>query len=58
MPANMNLEDIVARVQDLSDLEIATLLCLVAKQHCLIETEEELIHDVSHELALVGTSED
>jgi hypothetical protein len=49
----MNLEDLVARIQSLSDLELAALLCLVAKQHCLIETEEGLIDDVSHELALV-----
>jgi hypothetical protein len=50
----MELEEIVARVQGLSDLELATLLCLVAKEHCLIETEEELIEAVSQELALVG----
>ena len=50
----MNLEEVVTKVQGLSDLELATLLCLIAKQHCLIETEEELIHDVSQELALVG----
>jgi hypothetical protein len=49
----MDLEGIVTRVQCLSDLELATLLCLVAKQHCLIETEECLVEDLSQELALV-----
>lgn len=49
----MDLEDIVAKIQGLSDLELATLLCLIAKQHCLIETEEDLLDDVSQELALV-----
>lgn len=51
--ANMDLDDIVAKVQCLSDLELATLLCLIAKQHCLVQTEEALIDDVSQELALV-----
>jgi hypothetical protein len=50
----MDMEAIAAKVQLLSDLELATLLCLIAKQHCLIETEEDLLVDVSHELALVG----
>jgi hypothetical protein len=50
----MDLKAIVARVQQLSDLELATLLCLIAKQYCLIETEKDLLVDVSHELALVG----
>lgn len=51
---SMDLEAIVGKVQNLSDLELATLLCLVAKQHCLIETEEDLVDDVAQELALVG----
>ena len=50
----MDVDGIVAKVQCLSDLELATLLCLIAKQHCLIETEEDLIDDVSQELAVVG----
>jgi hypothetical protein len=53
----MDVEAIVAKVQQLSDLELATLLCLVAKQHCLIETEEDLLVDVSHEVALVRIPE-
>jgi len=53
----MDLEAIVAKVHQLSDLELATLLCLIAKQHCLIETEADLLVDVSHELALVGIPE-
>ena len=48
-----NMEGVVAKVQSLSDLELATLLCLVAKQHCLIETEEDVIDDLSQEVALV-----
>ena len=43
----------VERIQNLSDLELAMLLCLIAKQHCIIETTEEQIDDVAEELALV-----
>ncbi len=52
--ARMDLETIVGKVHNLSDLELATLLCLIAKQHCLIETEEDFVDDVAQELALVG----
>ena len=49
------MESIVAKVAGCSDLELATLLCLIAKQHCIIETEEYTINDLSQELALVGS---
>ena len=37
----------------LSDLELAVLLSLGAREHCLIEAAEDNIHDVAKELALV-----
>lgn len=37
----------------LSDLELAVLLCLAAHEHCLLETTKDSIHDVAKELALV-----
>ena len=49
----MEISKLVERVQNLSDLELATLLCLIAKQHCCIEVEDELVDDLAHELALV-----
>lgn len=49
----MNLQNLAETAQDLSDLELATLLCLVAKQHCLVETEEDIVDDLAQELALV-----
>jgi hypothetical protein len=49
----MEIPKLVERVQKLSDLELATLLCLIAKQHCCIEVEDELIDDLAQELALV-----
>jgi hypothetical protein len=49
----MEIHKLVERVQSLSDLELATLLCLIAKQHCCIEVEDDLVDDLAHELALV-----
>jgi hypothetical protein len=47
---------ITEKVQALSDLELAVLICLVADQHCIIEAEKELLHDVQEELKLVSTA--
>ena len=49
----MDIHDIVERVQNFSDLELATLLCLIAKQHCRIEVDDDLVDDLAQELALV-----
>jgi MoxR-like ATPase len=49
----MELDRIVERVQSLSDLELAALLCLIAKQHCIIETEDDFVDDLAQELALI-----
>ena len=50
----MENEDRTAiKVQALSDLELAVLVCLVADQHCIIETSKDLIDDVEAELQLV-----
>jgi hypothetical protein len=40
---------------ELSDLELALLLCLGGQEHCLIETDHGSINDVAAELALVRT---
>jgi hypothetical protein len=47
---------ITEKVQALSDLELAVLICLVADQHCIIETEKGLVGDVQEELKLVSTA--
>ncbi|KAF7718538.1 Uncharacterized protein PECH_003650 [Penicillium ucsense] len=41
--------------RQLSDLEVAVFLSLVAREHCLIETSDDLIDDLAQELALVCT---
>lgn len=45
---------LVEKVQTLSDIELAVLICLVADQHCIIETERDLLEDVQQELKLVN----
>ena len=45
---------LVEKVQTLSDLELAVLVCLVAEQHCIIETEGQLLDAVESELKLVS----
>ncbi|KAF1921295.1 hypothetical protein BDU57DRAFT_435431 [Ampelomyces quisqualis] len=47
-------DQIAIKVQALSDLELAVLICLVAEQHCIIETERSLIIDVEKELRLIA----
>jgi hypothetical protein len=47
-------DGITEKVQALSDLELAVLICLVADQHCIIEAEKELLRDVQEELKLVS----
>ena len=44
---------LVDKVQALSDIELAVLVCLVAEQHCIVEAEEEGINAVQEELKLV-----
>jgi hypothetical protein len=44
---------IAEKVQALSDIELAVLLCLVADQHCIIETEKQLLDNLQQELELV-----
>ncbi|KIW64484.1 hypothetical protein PV04_09413 [Phialophora macrospora] len=40
-------------VEDLTDLELAVLLSLVAQHHCLVVTTDDLLDDLASELALI-----
>lgn len=51
----MNAETLAERAQDLTDIELAVLLCLVSSQHCIVETNEEAVTTLSDELQLVRT---
>ncbi|KMU81990.1 hypothetical protein CISG_09476 [Coccidioides immitis RMSCC 3703] len=50
MADNTELYD---KLEDLSDLEIALLLCLVSQEHGIIDTDPEAIDDLGRELSLV-----
>lgn len=51
----MDIQNFLDNVHDLTDLELAVLLSLIAQQHCLITTDEDLINDLSSELALIAS---
>lgn len=45
---------LLGKVHDLSDVELAALLCLIAQEHCIIDTEPDSIDDLVQELELVS----
>ncbi|EKD19578.1 hypothetical protein MBM_02815 [Drepanopeziza brunnea f. sp. 'multigermtubi' MB_m1] len=45
----------IGKVQELSDLELAALICLVAEEHCIIDTEPDAIDDLVQELQLIAS---
>jgi hypothetical protein len=49
----MDSKALLNRIQDLTDLELAVLLSLIAEHHCLIRAEYHLLDDLASELALV-----
>lgn len=51
---NASGDGVTEKVQSLSDLELAVLICLVAEQHCIIEAEEESTRNVQEELQLAS----
>lgn len=46
--------DLVDRVHDLSDLELAILLSLVSREHCVIGTPESAVDSLVDEVELVS----
>ena len=52
----MEDETLLAKVHDLSDVELALLLSLVAREHCIISTPDEAVDELVEELLLVGTA--
>ena len=49
----MDTAELVERVQELTDLELAVLLSLVAAQHCIITADEDDVDSMVQELQLV-----
>lgn len=50
-------EALLNKIQDLSDLELATLLCLTNKEHCIIDTHPGALDETVSELRLVSSAE-
>ena len=48
--------DAHSKAQELGDLELAILICLVAREHCILSTNHETRHDLREELRLICTS--
>jgi hypothetical protein len=46
-------ETLLDKVHELSDLELAALICLVAQEHCIIDTEPDSIDKLVQELEQV-----
>jgi adenylate kinase len=46
-------DPIAQKVQALSDIELAVLLCLVVDQHCIIETDAQFLDGLEKELGIV-----
>ena len=51
--ATMDLQEFVEHVPNLTDLELAVLLSLIANQHCLVYTDDDLLDPLASELALI-----
>lgn len=50
------IDRLTDKVQALSDLELAVLICLVADQHCIIEAERDLAGGVQEELKIIASN--
>ncbi|OLN84467.1 Uncharacterized protein YeaC [Colletotrichum chlorophyti] len=48
-------EDLLAKVHGLSDLELAALLCLVNREHCIVSTPPVALDELVQELQLIAT---
>jgi hypothetical protein len=47
-------EALLSKIHGLSDLELAVLICLIAQEHCIIDTEPDALDDLVQELELVA----
>ncbi|KAH6649123.1 hypothetical protein BKA67DRAFT_523156 [Truncatella angustata] len=48
-------EELLSKIHGLGDLDLAALLCLINREHCIISTEPEALDDLVEELQLVAT---
>jgi len=50
----MEENELLSKVRDLGDLELAILLSVIAKQHCIVTADEDQIHDIAEELTRIA----
>ncbi|KAI1335231.1 hypothetical protein F5Y15DRAFT_398573 [Xylariaceae sp. FL0016] len=48
-------EELLHKIQNLGDLDLAALLCLISREHCIISTEPPALDDLVAELQLVAS---
>ncbi|KAI1092273.1 hypothetical protein F5B19DRAFT_454744 [Rostrohypoxylon terebratum] len=48
-------EDLLRRIHELEDLDLAALLCLISREHCIVSTESAELDDLVEELRLVAS---
>ena len=46
-------EELQQKIHGLGDLDLAALLCLMSREHCIVSTEPESLDDLVEELQLV-----
>lgn len=52
--SNSDTSYMAEKVKELTDIELAILLSLLANQHCMIQTEDDALHSLENELRLVS----
>jgi len=50
-------QPLIEKVHELSDLELAALICLITQEHCIIDTEPDALDEIVEELELVSGAE-
>ncbi|MCJ1310087.1 hypothetical protein MMC25_003748 [Agyrium rufum] len=50
------LQALVSRAQDLTDIELAILLSLIANEHCILETHIDALETLADELQLISSN--
>ncbi|KAI1414531.1 hypothetical protein F5Y13DRAFT_158736 [Hypoxylon sp. FL1857] len=48
-------EDLLSRIHGLEDLDLAALLCLISREHCIVSTEPDELDNLVQELRLVAS---
>ncbi|KAF2972604.1 hypothetical protein GQX73_g1036 [Xylaria multiplex] len=48
-------EDLAHKVRELGDIDLAALLCLIGREHCIVSTEPAYLDDLTAELELVAS---